>query len=292
MMKLWFGERIYLCYQVVLQESTLSLKQRSGLNIGTTTHVDFKDIALKGVMIMPALLLQKPIFKSTAKEHSKCLSKRLKQWESGYLDGLLCESRTIQGKLKASSKPQSEERLGKTFAKLMFEGRVKAAMKLLDEQDSAGFLTLSQSTMNELKRKHPEANGADPSVLIDGQMPFVNTVMFHNITESTILKSALRTKGSGGPSGIDADGWRRILVSKNFGNVGIDLRCALATFARDVSTIEIEVKVEEERSYTSLEAYTACRLIPLDKNPGVRPIGVGEVLRRIVGKAFISVIKL
>ena len=36
---------------------------------------------------------------------------------------------------------------------------------------------------------------------------------------------------------------------------------------------------------------TACRLILLAKNPGVRPIGVGEVLRRIVGKAIVSVIK-
>ena len=33
-----------------------------------------------------------------------------------------------------------------------------------------------------------------------------------------------------------------------------------------------------------LESYVASRLIPLDKNPGIRPIGVGEVLRRIVGK--------
>ena len=41
----------------------------------------------------------------------------------------------------------------------------------------------------------------------------------------------------------------------------------------------------------SLEAYVACRLIPLDKKPGVRPIGVGEVLRRIIGKSIISVIK-
>ena len=80
--------------------------------------VDFKDIALKVVMIMPALLLQKPIFKSTAKERSKCLSRRLTQWECGDLDGLLCDSRTIQGKLKASSKPhdQSEERLGLLWA--------------------------------------------------------------------------------------------------------------------------------------------------------------------------------
>ena len=29
----------------------------------------------------------------------------------------------------------------------------------------------------------------------------------------------------------------------------------------------------------------AFRLIPLDKNPGLRPTGIGEVLRRIIGKA-------
>ena len=34
-----------------------------------------------------------------------------------------------------------------------------------------------------------------------------------------------------------------------------------------------------------MEAFVACRLIPLNKNPGVRPIGVCECLRRLVGKA-------
>ena len=39
-----------------------------------------------------------------------------------------------------------------------------------------------------------------------------------------------------------------------------------------------------------LKAYIACRLIPLDKNPGVGPIGVGEVLRRILRKSNLKCI--
>ena len=44
----------------------------------------------------------------------------------------------------------------------------------------------------------------------------------------------------------------------------------------------------------SLHEFIACRLIPLDKgedkwgNPGVRPIGVGEILRRIIGKVVVG----
>ena len=115
--------------------------------------------------------------------------------------------------------------------------------------------------------------------------------MFESITESTIADSALRTKGSSEPSDLDADGWRQILVSKNFGAAGHNLRAALAKFARKISTVETEVAVKNARSYTNLEAYTACWLIPLHKNPGVRPISVGEVLRKIIGKAILSVIK-
>jgi hypothetical protein len=81
--------------------------------------VNFKDIALKVIMVMPALLLQKPTFKSTSKEHSQCLTRRLKQWEAGDFDGLLCETRTIQGKLPTNLKPLNDERLVKTFSKLI-----------------------------------------------------------------------------------------------------------------------------------------------------------------------------
>ncbi len=40
----------------------------------------------------------------------------------------------------------------------------------------------------------------------------------------------------------------------------------------------------------SLTAYVACCLVPLDKSPGVRPIGIGEVARRIIGKSIAKTI--
>ena len=46
----------------------------------------------------------------------------------------------------------------------------------------------------------------------------------------------------------------------------------------------------EKVSNWSLEPLLACRLIPLDKNPGLRPIGVGEIVRRIAGKVVVSVL--
>ena len=41
-----------------------------------------------------------------------------------------------------------------------------------------------------------------------------------------------------------------------------------------------------------LSAFVACRLIPLDKQPGVRPIGIGEVPRRIIAKAVLNLVDL
>ena len=41
----------------------------------------------------------------------------------------------------------------------------------------------------------------------------------------------------------------------------------------------------------TVEALVGCRLIPLNKSPCVRPVGVGEVIRRIIGKRIGRVVK-
>ena len=59
---------------------------------------------------------------------------------------------------------------------------------------------------------------------------------------------------------------------------GKHIREQIAIFAKGIS-----INITDPECF---ESYVACRLIPLNKNPGVRPIGVGEVLRRIIGKAI------
>ena len=53
-----------------------------------------------------------------------------------------------------------------------------------------------------------------------------------------------------------------------------NLRKTCAKIARRIAT--------ETIAPSHLRPYIACRLIPLDKKPGVKPIGLGEVLRRVI----------
>ena len=92
-------------------------------------------------------------------------------------------------------------------------------------------------------------------------MPFFDPVRFSNIDEGSIARAALRTRGGAGPSGMDADSWRRILVSKNYGRTGKDLRTAIAKMTQKLCKQELTTASE------SMEAYTANRLIPLEKSP-------------------------
>ena len=84
------------------------------------------------------------------------------------------------------------------------------------------------------------------------------------------------TKGAGGPSRLDAEQYPRLLTTNKCRKENKELRVQLATLARLLAT--------EYLDPNTLEAIVACRRIPLNKNPGVCPIGIGEVTRRILGK--------
>ena len=146
---------------------------------------------------------------------------------------------------------------------------------MLDKENSSGLLNLSDEVLAKLKEKHPVPAEIVEECLLHGPVDLGPPGIFDLINEQRIFDSALKTKGSAGPSGMDAELYRRILCSKNFAAEGKTLREEIATLTRNLLTFNYHPSLPE--------GYTACRLIPLDKNPGVRPIGVGEVLRRIIG---------
>ena len=86
------------------------------------------------------------------------------------------------------------------------------------------------------------------------------------MVESLILKAAMLTKGGSGPSGLDTDGWRKILTSRSFGASSSKLRKTFALFVKSLCVEEIE-------NVESLELFIACRLISLGKWREIRQIG-------------------
>ncbi len=246
-------------------------------------------IAFDAIMVACQLLLQKPHSASKARDHVAALDRRLNAWHAGDVKGLLREGRTIQNHFPMRrTKNEQGDKVASVFSKLMLEGKTRAALRYLSENERHGLLSLDEScgsgTVRDiLQEKHPAARPIHHDALLsleDITTTCVHPVLFERITGDTVRSSALRTQGSAGPSGIDAAGWRRLLVS--FHRESKDLCLAVAEFARRLCTDYVDPK--------GIRAYVACRLIPLNKNPGVRPIGVGEVLRRIVGKVIMTVV--
>jgi hypothetical protein len=251
-----------------------------------------ESIAITAAMSMPALLLQKPHVKSKTKDHICCLRRRLELWKHGQITDLLNESRTIQARLQSKvNRKYSDVSVPRLFAKNMMNGKVKTALKMLSSQIKAGVLNLEDTIQQQqhtttvrqvLKEKHPKPS----EICVDAIVPPTESntalhIIFESINADEIRKSALKTEGSAGPSGADAMCWRRWCTA--FGDSSNDLCQALSNVAKRLCTTYVNPKF--------ITAYTACRLIPLDKNPGVRPIGVGEVVRRIIGKTIMMITK-
>ncbi len=72
-----------------------------------------------------------------------------------------------------------------------------------------------------------------------------------------------------------------IFVATCFKDASRDLYASLASVARRICSSYV--------SPTLIAPMLACRLIALDKNPGVHPIGIGDTAQRIIAKALLSI---
>jgi len=211
------------------------------------------------------------------------LERRLELWEAGEFVQVFDEASTIQSSFKDSFRPKTVNELSKRFLKEMQRGNVNEAIKILTNNMRNVVLPITDETLHKLRQKHPESKEPGDSALLTDEPTSVHPIKFEMIDAEMVRSATLKTKGSARPSGLDADGWRRILTSGSYGGHSVDLCKAFADVVNKLYTQNVD--------YVSIEPLLASRLLPLDKNPGLRPIGVGEIVRRIAGKVVTTALR-
>ena len=107
-------------------------------------------------------------------------------------------------------------------------------------------------------------------------------MIYKRIRGEMVGRVAIETKGAAGPSGMDANIQWKLLTSRKNPSSTSDLREAIAKLARKTCT--------EDCKY--LGPFINNRLVPLKAHSNdVHPIGIGEVLRRIIGKCVMDIAK-
>ena len=89
-----------------------------------------------------------------AKDYSNHLDRRLRMWASGDINTLMLECRTIQGQLTTRARNNETASKARTFAKLMMEGKVRAALRTITTTANGGVLSLTKEVREALIKKH------------------------------------------------------------------------------------------------------------------------------------------
>ena len=177
----------------------------------------------------------------------------LKQWAERDLDGLIKKGHTIQHRLtRKYNQPKSSEQRARTFAKLMIESKVRAALRLIDDDNNGGPLELDRliecegsnaKTVREiLLKKHPSKKPSKQSSIITvvPEIADLHPVLFDRIDGALIHSTALKMTGAAGPSGLDAIAWKRLCSS--FKSVSDELCDTLASLARRICSSFVDPK--------------------------------------------------
>ena len=173
---------------------------------------------------------------------------------------------------------------------MLFQGKTKAALRLLSEQNEGGALHLDDPIETEngqrkvrdiLLEKHPPCQPVHHDTIINDDPPDVHPVLFESLDVAVIRSAALHTSGAAGPSGLDALGWRRLCTS--FKTASFEFCHSFALTAKRLCTELVDP--------ATIAPFMASRIIALGKSPGVRPIGIGDTARRIIAKAILNFIR-
>eukprot|EP00957_Ditylum_brightwellii_P120365 9184134-Ditylum_brightwellii.AAC.2 len=225
--------------------------------------------------------------KETNNSHDiRCrIEHRLDLWEAEEIDQLVEDTTaTARRQLPANQHQETEAHVTKTFVNILFQGKLRQAVRCLTSWEKGGLLSLNnrctklgEVVSEVLRSKHPDPVELQVEAL--QAFPHVSAFMNVNVTASVVEKVAWKLSGAAGPDGVHVVTMADWLL--RYGVVSHKLREVIAKCARWVGNTF--------PSWAALCAFVSSCLIGLDKCPGTQPVDIGGILLRLVGKSILSV---
>ena len=215
------------------------------------------------------------------------IKSRLDDWDLGHFHVLVTSAVSdMTAQLKSKHGVSTPEERLETFQHLSVKGEKQKAIRFLSEREEATCIldpeqfdeNSGQTIFELLDEKHPKPD----TTLSPLDLPVHPTVPVGPkllVTPGTVADVAQQLKGTTGLGGTDGPtlkGW--FLCHKG---VSKTLCKAVARLTKWLSN--------DIRPWEAIRALMSNRLIALDKKPGVRPIGIGQIWQRLMAKTMVPI---
>ena len=182
------------------------------------------------------------------------------------------EPSTLAGKLKQSPTKQAKSKLRNAVERKMQDGDITGAVRILSSDDAVASPTAD--VFDVLKTIHPTANAE----AVYPPEPSISDPILESVTPEEVLQ-AINSFPNGSAGGLDGLRPQHLkdLVSGSTGEIAIRLTERLA------SLIDLMLSGNVPLEICPL-LYGACVTALKKKDGGIRPIAVGNTLRRLAGK--------
>jgi hypothetical protein len=242
-----------------------------------------REINADQLLLFIMVILQRDPNVRTGSAIRKRIAHRLRSWAEGKIDMLVEDTEADLKKLLKSTRGgavTSKQRY-KRFHHLLIHKGITEAMAYIGNCEKGALLfpddideKTGEPVADVLRSKHPKAT--KPPDLPDlGPMPELVTV---DITPEMVADCAKTLRGAAGLGGSETSEVRRWFTA--FG----DRSRALCRVVAELGSWMANGLVP----WAAIRALRAGRLIGLDKFPGVRPVGIGDVFMRLIAKSHLA----
>ena len=234
------------------------------------------------VVVFVVTVLRRTPTVTRARDIRSRLTQRLKLWADGCYSALVddTESEARGGTARPS---QDDEAAARAFDAQVLSGHIRQAVRRLTSRDGGGVYgpddlcsKTGRPVLEVLHSKHPTLK--DPAVGVENGAfePYdaAPDVVPLVIADEVVQKVASDISGSAGLCGVDSAMYRNWAF--RFGVESQAFREEMAAWANWLAN--------ESPPYAAYRAFRAGRLVALDKCPGTRPVGIGEIFMRAWAK--------